>query len=271
MERRRQTARLLPSQRRALHPPVRMASRRKSVSPSRSPPSSSVASPSRRPRRILRRRRRKELLLRLHRPKERRQHQRRQLLLRRPSQQRLQRKETRRPPQLKNQKLRKRWRPTVLQLLQKVERRNQLKLHPLRQKQQLAQKWQPPPSKPAERDARMKEKMKPVWRNARTCLKPGIFFLFLWWCSVYFSETIPSIMTAMSMAVMGRRCTGQCAASSLLIGALHLWCGWVWKYECGCECFFFCFLHETHDCVDTLLNLTYLILSIWCWAIGCSS
>lgn len=30
-------------------------------------------------------------------------------------------------------------------------------------------------------------------------------------------------MTARSLAVMDRRCTGECAASSLLIGALHVW------------------------------------------------
>lgn len=36
---------------------------------------------------------------------------------------------------------------------------------------------------------------------------------------VYYSATISSIMTATSLAVMDRRCTGECAASSLLIGA----------------------------------------------------
>lgn len=55
------------------------------------------------------------------------------------------------------------------------------------------------------------------------CLKPGIFFgffgfVFFALVFVYYSATISSI-TAMSLAVMDRRCNGECAASSLLIGA----------------------------------------------------
>lgn len=53
----------------------------------------------------------------------------------------------------------------------------------------------------------------------RTCLKPGIFFVYFLLVFVYYSPTISSNMTAMSVAVMDRRRTGECAASSLLIGA----------------------------------------------------
>lgn len=116
---------------------------------------------------------------------------------------------------------------------------------------------------PAEQDTGTKEQKEPVWRNARTCLKPGIFVYFLF-VFVYYSTTISSIMTAMSLAVMDRRCTGEGTASSLLIGV--------------CIC-------DVGECANESVNVFYMKpwlcwqvgefdlfnWSIWCWAIGCSS
>lgn len=100
--------------------------------------------------------------------------------------------------------------------------------------------------------------MKPVWRNERTCLKPGIFFVnFFLLVFVYYSATISSIMTAVSVAVMDRRCTGECAASSLLIGACICDVGECESVNVSVNVIFFSTWN--HDCVDMLLNLTYLI------------
>lgn len=60
-------------------------------------------------------------------------------------------------------------------------------------------------------------------------------------------------MTAMSLAVMDRRCSGECAASSLLIGACICDMG-----ECeSANVSGNVFLHKTMT-VNTLLNLTYI-------------
>ena len=64
-------------------------------------------------------------------------------------------------------------------------------------------------------------------------------------------------MTATSLAVMDRRCTGECAAaSSLLIGACICDVGECESANAGVNVFFSTW---NHDCVDTLLNLTYFI------------
>lgn len=66
-------------------------------------------------------------------------------------------------------------------------------------------------------------------------------------------------MTATSLAVMDRRCTGECAASSLLIGVCICDVGERESANASVTVFFFVFFFSTwnHDCVDTLLNLTY--------------
>lgn len=69
------------------------------------------------------------------------------------------------------------------------------------------------------------------------------FFFLLLLVFVYYSATISSIMTATSLAVMDRRCTGECAAaSSLLIGACICDVGECESANAGVNVFF---LHET--------------------------
>jgi len=88
------------------------------------------------------------------------------------------------------------------------------------------------------------------------------FFFLCSFLFVYYSATISSIMTAMSLAVTERRCSRECAASSLLIGACICDMG-----ECesatvsgnGFFFFFFPFLFFPTLYHDMLLTLTYLI------------
>ena len=74
-------------------------------------------------------------------------------------------------------------------------------------------------------------------------------------------------MTATSVAVTDRRCAGECAASSLLIGACICDVG-----ECeGANVSVNVFLHETMTVLTHVAEFDIFYQSIWCWAIGCSS
>lgn len=104
--------------------------------------------------------------------------------------------------------------------------------------------------------------MEPVWRNARTCLKPGIFLFsvcfFVGVCLLFCNHFIHNdcnVLGSDGQEVYWRVCCFLTAH-----WCLHLWRGWAWKCECECDCLFFCFFFFStwnHDCVDTLLNLTY--------------
>ena len=119
-----------------------------------------------------------------------------------------------------------------------------------------------------------------MWRNARTCLKPGIFFVpffkivfflffffFVGVCLLYCNHLIHNdcnVLGSDGQEVYWRVCCCLLTAH----WCLHLWRGWVWKCECGCECFFF--YMKPWLCWH-VAEFDIFYQSIWCWAIGCSS